>query len=117
MTDEQIKKELQTIANAPIDTIEKVVALEALQKENAITFFKELLNYGCHTGMVGSLIYYTDTHTFFDIHYHQIEELRSYFEDEMGGKIKIIGDLKNTLAWFAFEEVAYQLATKFKLDI
>lgn len=34
------------------------------------------------SGMVGSLIYYRDTHKFFDTHYAEIEEIRQLFMDE-----------------------------------
>jgi hypothetical protein len=56
------------------------------------------------------LVYYSDTHAFFDKHYDEIEELRGDWEDSVGQPLAIKGDLKNFLAWFAFEEVAYQMA-------
>lgn len=59
--------------------------------------------------MVSRLIYYTDTHAFFDRHYDEIEEMRQDWEDSVGQPLEIKGDLKNGLAWFAFEEVAYQM--------
>lgn len=117
MTNSTLKNKLQEIANSEINSIEKQVALEALEYDNVKNFFLDIMNNGCITGMVSSLIYYQDTHIFFDTHYSQIEELRSYFEDDMGGKIKIIGDLKNTLAWFGFEETAYKMSQELGLDI
>ena len=60
--------------------------------------------------MVGKMIYYDDTHAFFDKHYHVIEEIRHAVEENLGEKLSLNGDLKNSLAWFAFEETAYQLA-------
>ena len=56
------------------------------------------------------MVYYSDTHAFFDKHYDEIEELRDDWEDSVGQPLAIKGDLKNFLAWFAFEEVAYQMA-------
>lgn len=117
MTNLTLKIKLQEIANNEENSIEKQVALEALEYDDIKNFFTDMMNHGCITGMISSLIYYADTHTFFDTHYSQIEELRAYFEDEMGGKIKIIGDLKNTLAWFAFEEISYKMAQEFGLEI
>jgi len=67
--------------------------------------------------MLSSLISYSGTHEFFDEHYSQIEQLRQHFEDKIGGKIKTIGDLKNTLAWFGFEETAYKIEKELGLDI
>ncbi|MGB1216038.1 MAG: DUF7222 domain-containing protein [Pikeienuella sp.] len=56
------------------------------------------------------MVYYSDTHAFFDKHYDEIEELRDDWEDSVGQPLAIKDDLKNFLAWFAFEEVAYQMA-------
>ena len=117
MTNSTLKNKLQTITNKEENSIEKQVAIETLEYDEIKNFFSDLMNHGCITGMISSLIYYQDTHTFFDTHYAQIEELRSYFEDEMGGKIKIIGDLKNTLAWFGFEETAYKMAQELGLEL
>jgi hypothetical protein len=61
------------------------------------------------------LIYYKDTHIFYDKHYDEIEELREEYEEMVGEALKIQGDLKNFLAWFAFEEVAYKIASDWDL--
>ena len=65
--------------------------------------------------MVGSLIYYSDTHSFFDTHYAEIEELRVEFEEIHGEPLPISGDLKNDLAWYAFREIAYRLLAEWEL--
>ena len=74
------------------------VAAEALDYDEPELFFKDLLNHGCVSGMVWSLIYYTDTHAFFDKHYDEIEPIREEFEDGTGQPLTIKGDLKNFLA-------------------
>ena len=117
MTNNELKKKLQAIANTEINTIEKQVALEALQYDEIKNFFSDITNFGCVTGMVGSLIYYSDTHTFFDTHYEQIEDIREEFEDSIGEPFHIKRDLKNTLAWFAFEQVAYTMANEFEMEV
>ncbi|WP_428743764.1 DUF7222 domain-containing protein [Sulfurimonas sp.] len=60
--------------------------------------------------MVPSLIYYKDTHEFYDKHYEEIEELRAELE-EQGIEINIPShsDLKNFFAWLSFEERAREL--------
>ena len=70
---------------------------------------------GCGSGMIGSLCWYSDTRAFFDKHYDEIEELREDFEDSIGQPIAIKGDLKNFFARFAFEEVAYRIASEWEL--
>jgi len=62
--------------------------------------------------MVGKLIYYKDTHAFYDKYYAEIEVLREEYEELIGEPLNIKNDLKNFLAWFAFEQVAYQLANE-----
>ena len=61
------------------------------------------------------MIYYADTHAFFDAHYEEIDELRQDWADSVGEPLRIDGDLKNYLTWFAFEEVSYRLAGEFGL--
>lgn len=66
--------------------------------------------------MVCSLIFFHQTHKFYDAYYEEIEELRHEYEYE-GQKSYIEGDLKNHYAWLAFEEVAYQLAHELELEV
>jgi len=67
------------------------------------------------SGWISRLIWYTDTHAFFDRHYDEIEELRFRLEDE-GIHPRIWGDLKNFYAWLAFEEVARDMAQELGLE-
>ena len=85
------------------------MAQEALDYDNPKGFFEDLAQHGCVSGMVGSLIYYHDTHAFFDKHYHEIEEIRHAIQDDVGLVLETHGDLKNHLAWLAFEYRAGQL--------
>lgn len=111
-------KQLQKIAKES-RSLRSVVAKEALAfyQENIELFFEDLLNHGCASGMVSSLIYYVDTHKFYDTYYNQIEDLRYDYENSIGEPITIKGDLKNFLAWFAFEETTHQLANELGLEI
>ncbi len=60
--------------------------------------------------MISHLIYYEDTRQFFDEHYHEIEAIRHDIM-EMGIKLECPdGDLKNHLAWLAYEETARHIA-------
>ncbi len=61
--------------------------------------------------MVTSLVYYHQTAAFFDHYYDEIETIRDkMMEDEtMPGWPQ--GDLKNWLAWLAFEEVARRMVS------
>ena len=106
-----LKSQLKGIIAEKPNTITAAVATEALNYHCPKAFFTDLLNHGCVSGMVGTLIYYVDTHSFFDKHYGEIETLREDYEDNIGEVLAIKGDLKNFMAWFAFEEVAFRIAS------
>jgi hypothetical protein len=60
--------------------------------------------------MVTSLIYYKDTHEFYNKHYNEIEELRMELVDQgIELNIPTHNDLKNFFAWLSFEERAREL--------
>lgn len=108
-------KFLKKIIKEEPDSIRAFVAQEALERDSIRIFFNDLSSHGCISGMVSSLIYYHQTHQFFDTYYDQVEDLRLRYEKETGRQINLGHDLKNTLAWFAFEETAYDLARKLNL--
>jgi hypothetical protein len=67
--------------------------------------------------MISSLIYYSDTEKFFDTHYEEIMDLKTEFEESTGESMKIPHQLKNHLAWFGFEQTAYNLVSEIGLEI
>ena len=108
-------QQLKDLTLSTEDSIAKAVALEAYDpesKENTLNFFKDLLQHGCISGMVSSLIYYYQTEAFFDKHYEEIMQLKIEFEQSTGQPMQIPYELKNYLSWFAFEQTAYQIFTK-----
>ena len=97
--------------------------------ENEIKgFIGDLLNNGCVSGMVGSLIYYKDTNTFYDKYEEEIENLISEQMDNMGidnrndyikglnGSSGNMTQQKNLLSWCAFEEMIRQINDKLKIN-
>lgn len=116
MTETTHRAYLENIATVNPPTIKSFVAKEALEYSNISDFFNDLSKNGCVSGMVGSLIYYNQTHQFFEEHYDEIEEIRLQYEEESGMQLSIEHDLKNTLAWFAFEQTAFHLATELNIQ-
>lgn len=116
-TELRLQKQLQFILDNEHESIRKYVVQEALAYYSIETFFHDILKYGCKNGAVSSLIYYAQTHAFFDRFYNDIEALRHEYEENMGVKIDLSNDLKNSLAWFAFEETANQIAQELKLPV
>ena len=114
-----MKEKLEAIVKNEPQTIKNLVAKEALDysSESITDFFDDLFRYGCISGMVSELVYYVDTHKFYDTHYTEIEELREAYETQTGQALTIDGDLKNFMSWFAFETVAYNLTNELGLEI
>ena len=111
-----LRYRLQVIIDQEPCSIRAEVAREALDYENITEFFQDLQRCGCQGGFIGPLIYYRDTHAFYDRHYDEIEELRWELEDSLGQPLQVKGDLKNCFAWFGFEEMAYRMAEGIGLE-
>lgn len=94
---------ISIVARDTIDTINDPT-------QDTTVYLKGIVNNcGCAGGACSGLIYYKDTHKFYNENYQEIEELRQKYEDNVGQPIKITYDLKNFFAWFAYEEVCRKL--------
>ncbi|MCF8275589.1 MAG: hypothetical protein K9J17_02550 [Flavobacteriales bacterium] len=109
-TKSHITKTLKAIVLDEPNSIRGAVAQEALDYHDPVEFFNDLLSHGCVSGIVSSLIYYKDTHAFFDVHYEEIEDLRVEYVESIGESLMVKGDMKNWFAWFSFEETARSLS-------
>lgn len=82
-------------------------------EDGAEGVYKDLMQGGCQSGYVGELIYYHDTHKFYQKYSQEIEDLLYEMEESMGESPlnckKAGDDLQNWLAWFGFEETARNL--------
>lgn len=92
------------------------------KKEKIIARCNDILNAGCVSGVVSSMIYYSDTTKFYDDFYDEIYELIEELEKE---GMEILEALKNNLdiaqivmndeqaknqiAWLAYEEITRKL--------
>lgn len=117
MNNNDLLTRLHEIANEEYDSIQKEVAQEFFNHsyEKVEHFFEDLRSNGCMSGMITKLIYYRDTHAFFIKHYDEIEDLRQTYEEQTGMTLQPQGDLMNWHAWFAFEEVARNLAVELEI--
>ena len=112
-----LKKQLKNIIQNSPNSLRAEVAKEALDYGCDIEiFFSDLLQHGFQSGMIGKLIYYCDTHKFFDKYYNEIEELRCELEESFGSPLQPKGDLKNWFAWMAFEETARIIADELAIE-
>ena len=92
-------------------------------KERIIQRCNEIVQYGCVSGMVSSLIYYADTISFYNNYYEEITKIVEELEESGMNILEcclknnltttqiIMNDeqAKNQIAWLAYEEIAYQL--------
>lgn len=97
--------------------------------DNPIDIFTDVLNHGCQSGIVGSLVYYSDTVPFYQEHKEEINEMLYYWLEETGdhdpailfGKnwhkddpLAIYDENQNLLAWFGFEEMLRKIGYEFE---
>ena len=112
-----MKDTLQTLLEDNQDNITQAVINEALDYDTPEAFFEDLLQHGCQSWMVSSLIYYKDTHEFYDKHYDEIEDIRCQLADDgIDVNIPQCTDLKNFYAWLSFEQRAYELQNTLEMD-
>lgn len=91
------------------DELIDIVASDALDDSSSLSYLENVIQHGCVSGWVSGLVYYTDTHAFFDTHYEEIHDLISDYKDDTGIDLVHTGDLKNFYAWFAYEHTAYTI--------
>jgi hypothetical protein len=84
--------------------------------DEMLPFFNDLFNHGCISGIVSELIYYYQTHEFFDRFYDEIEELRLEYQESNGVPMTVESDYKNFMAWYAFEETAWRIFQELGLE-
>lgn len=89
----------------------------------------DVLGYGCQSGIVGHLVYYSQTTAYYEEHREEINKLLYDTMDECGiyAPSELFGDKwdnedplaidyynQNLLAWFGFEETMRNLAKEFE---
>lgn len=96
-------------------------------------FARDLAHGGCVSGMIGELVYNSDTTAFYKKHYDDINaELKETLDNYGSGASinEMFGDKwdpydplafetnnQNLLAWFAFEETAFRLIRNAGIEI
>ena len=84
--------------------------VEELDNDNEVLeLVKEIVTYGCQSGIVSALITYSDTEKFFDNHANEIFELIEDMKQEGLMDMNNFELSKNNLAWFAFETIAQEI--------
>ena len=72
--------------------------------EEVKSFMEDLRCYGCVSGMIGELIYYSDTKKFF---IENLDEIQDYLNDLIQEHVYSIGEFDyNEIVWVVFEAIA-----------
>jgi hypothetical protein len=97
--------------------------------DDKMNIFTDVLHYGCQSGTVGFLIYYSDTVRFYKQYNEEINDLLTHlmagtglydlsdlFGDKWDKEDPLIRDdfNKNLLAWFGFEEALRNVGYNFE---
>lgn len=115
-----MREQLEKLLEDNQDNIKWEVIKEALDswyEDDYKSFFNDLLSHGCQSGMIWALIYYSDTHKFYDKHYNEIEDIRSELQDEWILSSIPDSDLKNYFAWLSFEHRAYEISNELEMEL
>lgn len=93
-TESELKRESVEIIMDMLD--------ENMTNKEIIDTVEDIVRHGCASGIVSALIYYSDTEPFFDRHADEIFDIynNGIYDFELS---------KNSLAWFGFETMAYEI--------
>ena len=98
--------------------------------DDKTNIFTDVLNYGCQSGVVSELIYYSDTTKFFTTYRKEIASLvydlmvgtglfsmKELFDKKYDETDPLIRDItnQNLLAWFGFEETLRNIGQNFEV--
>lgn len=128
------KKMMEIVKDMKVDRLHKRVLNEIVEDakgysgkpyERVMKRLKDILYGGLSTGIVGSLIYYSDTTHFFDLYRKDIMKVLKDWNDGAGQSLGYYlehingwdcddvlieeANNKNLLAWRAYEIIAYNL--------
>ena len=82
--------------------------LSDIEDDEILSYMRDIIDYGCVSGTVKSLITYKDTEKFFNKYADEIFDLMNEKRDD-GWDLNNIEFNKNNLAWFAFETIAQEI--------
>ena len=105
-----------------IEVMEILVNMVEMNESTIEKEIKNILNYGCQSGIVGDLLYYYQTEAFFNRHKNAINEIAHELSNDIyGNPYEIYKNLngecnKNNMAWFGFEEIVRRTAEEYGIE-
>ncbi len=92
--------------------------------DGEVNYIKDAAEQGCGNGNCNGLVYYTDTHKFYEKHADEIDQIIEDLAEEMGeydiqANMKRLGqsDLRNFLAWLGYEVRAQEIMSELKDEL
>ena len=82
--------------------------LTDIEDDEILSYMRNIIDYGCVSGTVKSLITYKDTEKFFDKYANEIFDLINEKRDD-GWDLNNIEFNKNNLAWWSFEVMVSEI--------
>lgn len=121
-------KKIVDVANTALEKmVEEIVNESAIEYEDGWRgYLMDLAQGGCVGGMVSELVYYTDTVAFYEHYKDEIGKLLAEALSDAGCRLdELFGDKwdsddplclgelnQNLLAWFGFEQTAFDLGRR-----
>ena len=110
---------MKTLKQETMEIINNMVKMDEMTIEEVII---EILTHGCVSGIVADLTCYYQTEAFFDRHKDEINEMAHELSNDMYGNPYELyynlngGCSKNTMAWWAFEEMTQRIADEMEIE-
>lgn len=80
------------------------------------SFFKDLAYGGCSSGMIGGLVYYSETKEMYINHMDDIDRFISDLQEELGEPIGLTDPRYNSAVWLVFEEYSRRINDYFDFN-
>ena len=90
--------------------------LSDIEDDEILSYMRDIINYGCVSGTVKSLITYKDTEKFFDKYADEIFDLINEKRDD-GWDLNNIEFNKNNLAWWSFEVIVSEIYNEMEIAL
>ena len=129
------KQQLRAMKQANYSKLRNAVITDLLSyskdNDDLLSHTKDIVNYGLSSGVVASLIYYTDTCKFFKRHKSDImtmvknsmkdfgyKSLEQMFGDKWDEEDMLIEEIsnQNLLAWYAYEETVLNVLNELDIE-
>jgi hypothetical protein len=121
MTKKQIIKKLKEYSLYDDTCVKRYVAEDIIdmscgEDDQPENYIKQVIQHGCISGCVPSLIYYHDAQEFYIKYIEDIENIINDLENETEEPVQLKWPKFNSMAWVAYEETMRQIADELGIE-